>query len=453
MKQTWLYIDKTFMEIERRQCRDEGRDLSMVEPEFQRVLGLDLEDATNQVAAKALLDLTIELPLEADYAFVEPDGLAEIRALRPTERVPLPQTPLSETELEDKVHGAWTGRCVGCLLGKPVEGWDRERMWGYLKAVNRWPLADFFRLDITPPEVREKYSVHGNTLLDASLADLVSYAPEDDDTNYTTAGLAILKKYGPGFTSEDVANFWLQEIPMLHTCTAERVAYRNFANLIPPPESAKFRNPYREWIGAQIRADFWGYAAAGNPQLAAEFAWRDASISHVKNGIYGEMWVAAMVAAAFVVEDVASIIRIGLGEIPSNCRLASAVGSVLQWYEDGVGYDEAVEAIHQQWSEFNPHDWGHTISNAMVVALGLLWGEGDFALTICRSVQACFDTDCNGATTGSIIGARNGRAALPVHWAGHINDTLHTGVSGYSVVKLEDMTLETMKIIDQVRTH
>src|SRR5207302_476684 len=288
-------------------------------------------------------------------------------------------------------------------------------------------------------ELREKYEI----IEKAAFADLVTGMPEDDDTNYTTSGLAIMTQFGPHFTPEEVADYWLANVPILHTCTAERVAYRNFTQLIPPPDSATFRNPYREWIGAQIRADFWGYAGAGNPELAAELAWRDASISHVKNGIYGEMWAAAMIAAAFVTDDVRTIIESGLGQIPEKCRLADYLEHILEWHDLEIDYDTAAYRIHEMWDENRPHDWCHTISNAMIVALGLLWGEGDFGKTICRAVAPCFDTDCNGATSGSILGIIHGRKNLPGQWVDVINDTLHSGVAGYHTVKLADLAKDS----------
>ncbi len=449
MKHIWLYLSRTDIETERRQCEEEGRDLSSVAEEFERVLALDLEDLGNQPDAEALLDRTMALPIRSGYAFEEPSDLEGIRAARPVERPRLPALALSDGQLEDKVYGAWTGRCVGCLLGKPVEGWRRDRMWGYLKDLDRWPLNDFFRYDVATPAAREKYNLKGPEA-GGKFADLVSAMPEDDDTNYTTTGLAILKTCGPAFTSTDVANFWLNNIPILHTCTAERVAYRNLCLLIPPPLSASVRNPYREWIGAQIRADFWGYAAAGAPELAAEFAWRDASISHVKNGIYGEMWVAAMTAAAFVTDDIPTIVRAGLAEIPAKSRLADAIESVLEWFEIEIDYDTASYRVHEIWKEERAHDWCHTISNAMIVAIGLLWGEHDYGKSICRAVQACFDTDCNGATVGSILGILHGRRALPAGWVDLIHDTLHTGVAGYNTVKLADITRDSLDVIARV---
>lgn len=441
----WLYISTTDLETERRQCREEGKDLAPLEEEFARVEGLDLEDPANQPAAQELLDRTVALPVRPDFPYHEPSDLEGIRAARPPHRVPLPALRLSDAELLDRAYGAWLGRVSGCLLGKPVEGWRRPRMWGYLRDTGRFPLEHYFSL-VAPAELREKYEVGE----DRCFIETVRAMPEDDDTNYTTTGLAILKQYGPGFTPADVANFWLREIPILHTCTAERVAYRNLCLLVPPPHSAAFRNPYREWIGAQIRADFWGYAAAGNPQLAAEFAWRDACVSHVKNGIYGEMWAAAMIAAAFVTEDLPTILEAGLGEIPERCRLAEAVRSVMTWHAEGLSYDEASERIHLQWDENRAHDWCHTISNAMVVTLGLLWGEQRFGPTLTRAVQACFDTDCNGATVGSIIGILHGAREIPSEWTAPFNDTLETGVTGYHRVKLSEMAEETVRLIHTV---
>lgn len=446
MNHIWLYISKTDLETERRQCAEEGKDLSPLAEEFARVEALDLEDPAHQAAAQALLDRTVALPVRPDFPYHEPSDLEGIRAARPANRPVLPPLRLSDAELRNKAYGAWLGRVSGCLLGKPVEGWRRPRMWGYLRETGRFPLSAYFSLN-APAEVREKYDVRP----ERCFLETVKFMPEDDDTNYTTTGLAILKRHGAGFTPLDVANFWLREIPLLHCCTAERVAYRNLSLLIPPPASASYRNVYREWIGAQIRADFWGYAAAGDPELAAELAWRDACISHVKNGIYGEMWAAAMIAAAFVTEDLTTILEAGLGQIPERCRLADEVRAVMQWHRDGLSYDAASERIHAKWDERRAHDWCHTISNAMVVTLGLLWGERRFGETLTRAVQACFDTDCNGATAGSVIGILHGAQEVPGEWIAPFRDTLETGVTGYHRVKLKDMAEETFRLMQQVR--
>ena len=441
MKHIWLYVSKTDLGIELEQLRDEGRDVKRLEAAFKRLQAKDLDnDFALQPQAQELLDRAQGLPTVKGYAHREPSDLAGIRKERPSgpRRMRL---KLGREALLDRVQGAWFGQCAGCLLGKPVEGWRTPRMWGYLKDLGRYPLDDFFRSKV-PKAILKKYDINPKWFG----VENVTCMPEDDDTNYTTIGLAVVKRHGIDFTPEHVAGFWMQEVPILHTCTAERVAYRNFAQSIAPPASAVYRNPYREWIGAQIRADFFGYVALGNPQRAAELAWRDASISHVKNGIYGEMWVAAMLAVAVTTDNVKEVIRLGLTEVPRTSRLAAAVRDVIGWNEEGIGYEEAIARIHKCWNENNAHHWCHTISNAQIVAMGLLWGEGDYGKAICRAVQACLDTDCNGATVGSVMGMMLGRKGLPERWLKPMRGTLQTGVTGYHRVKIADLAAEGFEL-------
>jgi hypothetical protein len=56
-------------------------------------------------------------------------------------------------------------------------------------------------------------------------------------------------------------------------------------------------NDYNEWIGAQIRADLYGWVCPGRPALAAELARRDASLSHRGEGVHGAAFIAALGAA------------------------------------------------------------------------------------------------------------------------------------------------------------
>jgi ADP-ribosylglycohydrolase len=437
----WLYISKEDIQSERLQCTQEGKDLTPLEEEFRRVEALELTDPLNQPAAQALLDASIALPTRIGYPYHEPSTLEEIKATCPKRNSKLTTLNQNRGRLFDKVYGAWLGRVSGCLLGKPVERWMRTQLWGYLRDTGQFPLRNYISVDVSK-EILERYDVNPK----GCFIENIDHMPEDDDTNYTTIGLAIMKKHGRGFTPLDVANFWLQELPILHTFTAERVAYRNLCLLIPPGASASHRNVHREWIGAQIRADFWGYSAPGDPELAAEYAWKDASISHVKNGIYGEMWASAMISAAFTTDDLMEIIDAGLTQVPARCRLADEVREMIEWRREGLTYEDAVERIHSIWDEKRLHDWCHTISNARIVTLGLLWGGGDFGKSITKAVQPGFDTDCNGATVGSIMGVIHGASKIPEKWTRPFNDTLETGVSGYHRVSIREMAEETMRL-------
>jgi ADP-ribosylglycohydrolase len=442
----FLHPNEREVQYERRQCEDEGKDVSELEGRFEELVGAE---SVSQAELHSLLDAARELPVRPDYPYHEPSDLEGIREARPEGPRSLEGGLDTLADPYDVLYGGWLGAVAGCFLGKPVQGWSRDKIHQYLKASDQFPLSAYMRSE---PSLAEEYDIY-NTV-ESSVAEEslfvndVPHMPVDDDIDYVAVGLGIVDEHGLDFEPIDVANYWLQNIPAFNTYTAERIAYRNLMNLVTPPESASLRNPYREHVGALIRADMWGYAALGDLERAAEYAWRDASISHVKNGIYGEMFAAAMMAAAPFESDQRRLLELGLSEIPAECRLADAVTDVMAWHEEGLDYEAAVERIHERWDESNQFDWVHTISNAEVLATGLLWGEGDFGDSLCLAVQAGFDTDSHGATLGSILGLQHGADAIPEAWTGPLNDTVETSLVSYQRQRISDLAAETLSLVE-----
>ena len=122
--------------------------------------------------------------------------------------------------------------------------------------------------------------------------------------------------------------------------------------------------------------------------------------------------------------------------------------TVLNDYENGVTQSQAFANIHRKYDEYNSHHWCHTVSNAMIVAAALLYGKGDYSKSICMAVETGFDTDCNGATVGSILGMAQGIKSIPEYWIKPINDTLHTDVFGVGTVKISNVVKATLKHIN-----
>ncbi len=410
--------------IEYQQCIDEGLDVLKYKEVFESACAIP-----NSAAKKALGDELFKKVMNesivSGYKYNEPSELSEIKKLRKAHVIP--EKELTESELKSKISGAWMGRICGCLLGKPVEGIRSDEFIPLLKQSGNYPMKRYILSTDITAEMKETYNFG---LENKCYADTVHGMPVDDDTNYVVLAQKIVEDNGRAFTPQDVANAWVKYQGKEAYFTAERVAYYNILNGYEPPVSAIYKNPYREWIGAQIRGDYFGYINPGNPELAAEMAFRDASVSHIKNGIYGEMFASAMIACAAVTDDIEDIILGGLGEIPETSRLYEEVTGILADYKNGVSYDDTFKKIHSRYDEYSGHGWCHTLSNAMIVTAALLYGEGDFGKSICAAVQMAFDTDCNGATVGSVIGMRNGIEGIDEYWQKPVDDLLHTSIFG-----------------------
>lgn len=425
------------------QCIEEGLDVSEYKALFESVAGMENGEIKTRMS-DMIFELVMKSKIRNDYAYNEPNELEEIRASRtPYE---FSATKPDAEALRKKLLGAWTGRACGCLHGKPLEGIRSNELIPFLKETGNYPMHRYILSTDITDEVCSHYKF---SFMNKPYGDNVDGMPVDDDTNYVVMAQQIIEHFDKDFEPEDVANAWLRYQSVYSYFTAERIAYINFLNCIEPPASAMYKNVCREWIGAQIRGDYFGYICPGEPEKAAEMAYNDACISHIKNGIYGEMLASAMIAIAAVNDNIDDIILGGLAEIPASSRLYEAVMKIYENYKNGATLEEVFKYIHSQYDEHTDHGWCHTISNAMIVAAALLYGEGDFGKSICIAVGFAFDTDCNGATVGSILGMRGGIDCINDYWKKPINNKIHTSLFGIEMVDIEKAVDKTMEHIEK----
>ncbi|WP_078892714.1 ADP-ribosylglycohydrolase family protein [Streptomyces sp. NRRL F-2580] len=339
--------------------------------------------------------------------------------------------------LRTRLEAAWLGRAVGCLLGKPVEKLPLEGIRALARATGNWPLNDWFSERGVPREVLAAYPWNRRSA-PTSLAENIDGMPEDDDLNYPLLGLVLLQRHGKGFTTADVARLWLDALPAGRTFTAERVAYRNLLLGLEPPATATHHNPFREWIGALIRADVHGWTNPGDPAAAAAQAYRDAALTHTGNGVYAALFVAAATAeAATGRADVHTALRAGLAVVPPRSRLAEAVRLGIRAAADEPDFDLVVDRLHARYGHYH---WVHAVPNTALIAAALTHADGDFTRSVCRAVSGGWDTDSNGATAGALAALLAGSpSALPDRWRAPLKNRLATTVPGFDGIGFDTL--------------
>ncbi|MER5715955.1 ADP-ribosylglycohydrolase family protein [Streptomyces sp. NPDC002132] len=378
-----------------------------------------------RLLAEDLLDELADLP--AATAQDEPTGLDGVRRLCPHWPRPAAAAPaVTPAALE----AAWLGRAVGCLLGKPVEKLPLDGIRALARSTGNWPLNRYFTARGVPADLLAAHPWNRRSAA-TSLAENIDGMPEDDDLDYPLLNLLLLQRHGHAFTTADVARLWLDELPAGRAFTAERLAYRNLLCGVEPPRTARHRNPFREWIGALIRADMHGWTNPGDPAAAAEQAHRDATLTHTANGVYAAMFTAAAIAtAATGAHDVHACLAAGLTVVPPRSRLARAVTHAVRLARSHEDFDTVVDELHTAYGA--THHWVHAVPNTALIAAALTHADGDFTGSITRAVAGGWDTDSNGATAGSVAALLAGDpAALPDRWTAPLKNRLATSVGGF----------------------
>ena len=345
----------------------------------------------------------------------------------------------------ERILGAWQGRISGCQLGKPVELLSmqagRDALDAYLQQAEALPLRDYVPFVEHPLVAPLSRSCKGR----------LRRSEPDDDITYTVLGLMLLEQHGVELSTVDVARAWLRLLPAGAVFTAERAAYRTlvertdtlFSFGAPPgfdlAECA--RNEWSEWIGAQIRADLYGWVCPGRPALAADLARRDAALSHTGDGIHGAAFVAALGAAIPASKSLEEAIETAAREVPETSGAADAIS----FGRSLAGKPDAVDRLHERYRELSPV---HTLNNLALVVWGLLAGAGDFSAAIGEVVAAGWDTDCNGATVGGLWGL-SGRP-IPAHWTAPWQERVAVTLAGVGELALDDLVDRTVAVAERL---
>ncbi len=401
----------------------------------------ELEEAAAAGSADALLAFQQRIwamPAPESYGFDEPGDWDTISATFPD-----PESHArfggTEDDLADRLHAAWLGRCVGCQLGKPIEGtqWP-ARIKELLHFVGSWPLRDYMNpVDPTLPPEHVPDPVFAGKLpyVNGLTKGQFHGAAPDDDLLYALVGQLTLERHGTEFTCQQAAETLTQLAPFSSLWASGRNLFRTFVFGLRSPYTGLYGNPCPQSLGAQIRCDPWGWGAPANPALAARMAYRDAVNSQVRNGIYSGIFFSVLIADAFAQTDPAAAVETALSYVPPRSRLADVVRFTQERCAATDDWQAVNARIYERCADCTK-PLNHALPNAAICVLGLLMGGGDFTRTIGITVSAGMDTDCNGATVGSIMGAMCGTAGIPSHWTEPLEDTMHTDVKGMPTVSI-----------------
>lgn len=394
--------------------------------------------------ARALLDELDAIPTPADPR--QPEALEDILSAAG----PAPVLAEPGATFPDRIRGGWLGRSAGCVLGKPVEKIPRQGIEEIARATGNWPITGYFTAVDLPEDVAGRWPWNRRSA-PTSLVETISGIPEDDDLNFALLALDLAEN--PDFDTDAVAKVWLDNLPAGRVFTAERAAYRNLLDAFPIDEVAERRNPFREWIGALIRADVYGWVSPGNPAAAARMAWRDARLTHRRAGVYAAMWSAALCSAAVVVpqdeeDPVGVTLAAGLSVVPAESEFAAAVTFGEQAAREARDLASGLDALHERFAGMH---WVHSLNNAAVVAFSLRWSQRasvpDFGVGIAAAVAAGWDTDSAGATVGSVLGALLGASNIPDSWTAPLapdgRTAITTSLPGPPARDLNELTQRT----------
>ncbi len=305
-------------------------------------------------------------------------------------------------DYRDKVLGCWMGKNIGGTLGAPFEG------------------------------------KRGTVDIDFYTQDLRGQALPNDDLDLQLVWLIAVEKYGRSVNASILGEYWHSFI--VPNWSEYGMGMNNMRIGLVPPISGWVGNLNRDSCGAFIRSEIWACLAPGHPEIAVRYAYEDAIVDHSEEGVYGEIFCAAVQSAAFVESDKLALIEIGLSWIPQDCGIARGIRCAMDGWKQGLDWkqtrinvlNEVPDAFFYTYINDKEGDLprGRTgydaPANVSLFVLGWLYGKDDFGSSLCIAAGCGEDTDCTAATLGATLGIIHGIQGIPEKWKEPIGDRIVT---------------------------
>ncbi|MDW8396183.1 MAG: ADP-ribosylglycohydrolase family protein [Anaerolineae bacterium] len=310
--------------------------------------------------------------------------------------------------LEERTLQGWLGQLAGGAFGTPIEGYHSSRLGELYGVIDEY---------VTQPETI------------------------NDDVVYQLVFLDVFERHGRKLTSKQLALEWVRQIPF--GWSAEWVALRNLSLGLMPPATATFRNPYTDLIGCQMRGMICGMLAPGWPMEAARLAYLDGVISHVRNGLYGGMYAAALTALAYVCSDARALAEEALAYVPPSSEYAAVAREIITVLRREP---DPIRAWQQLDQRFETYNWMHAYPNLAADLLALWHANGDLSNAFRWIAHAGLDADCNAGLVGTVLGIMHG---VPHKWAEPLGDRLETYLPGKERLSIRALAARTAALARQ----
>ncbi len=292
---------------------------------------------------------------------------------------------LNRKELEDKIYACWLGKNIGGTMGGPYEG------------------------DPNILDIQGFISQKGEPL-------------PNDDLDLQLVWLRAMQHVGPAALNSNIlAEYWMTMItPHWNEYGIGKSNIRQ--GMLAPMCGEANNDVWKHSNGAWIRSEIWACLAPGFPNIALKYAIMDATIDHGHGeGTYAEIFTASLESMAFVENDIRKLIDMALSYIPEDCQVAQCVRKVIEEYDKGTDYREVRQMLVKMTENLGMFQ---APANIGYVVIGLMYGEGDFKKSMIYAINCGDDTDCTGATIGSIMGIMGGTAIIPKDWQEYIGDRI-----------------------------